>query len=203
MRTIIAGSRSITDPAWLDRALAKCGWTPTVVLSGTAPGADRLGERWANYNYVPIERYPADWNTHGKRAGFLRNTQMAEHADALIALWDNVSPGTQHMIAIATRLGLRLHVEQPHVPRLYNRLNGPVAPLDTVYIGRPSKWANPYVIDKHGTREEVIERYRLYLVLNPELYVAAKRELRGKDLVCFCAPEACHGDVLLEIANES
>ena len=203
MRTIIAGSRSITDPAWLDRALAKCGWTPTVVLSGTAPGADRLGERWANYNYVPIERYPADWNTHGKAAGYRRNTQMAEKAEALIALWDNVSPGTQHMIAIATRLGLRLHVEQPHEPRVYNRLNGPVAPLGTVFIGRPSKWGNPYVIGRDGTRDEVIARYRQWLVLNPELYAAAKTELRGKDLVCFCAPEACHGDVLLEIANES
>ncbi len=89
------------------------------------------------------------------------------------------------------------------MPRVYNRLNGPVAPAGAVYIGRPSKFGNPYVIGKHGTREQVIERYRQYLVLNPELYLAAKRELRGKDLVCFCAPEACHGDVLLEIANES
>ncbi len=89
------------------------------------------------------------------------------------------------------------------MPRVYNRLNGPVAPAGAVYIGRPSKFGNPYVIGKHGTREQVIERYRQYLVLNPELYLAAKRELRGKDLVCFCAPEACHGDILLEIANES
>ncbi len=89
------------------------------------------------------------------------------------------------------------------MPRLYNRLSGPVAPAGTVFIGRPSKWGNPFVIGRDGTREQVIEKYVKYILLNPSLYFAAKRELRGKDLVCFCAPEACHGDVLLEIANES
>lgn len=204
MRTIIAGSRSVTDPRVLDRALRRCGWVPTVVLSGCAPGADRLGELWANYNYVPIERYPADWNSPARRgAGHVRNVQMAEHAEALIALWDNKSPGTRHMIATAERLGLRLHVEQLIQPRVYNSLSGPVAPQAAVYIGRPSKWGNPFVIGKHGMREEVIARYRQWIVLQPELYLAAKTELRGRDLVCFCSPLACHGDVLLEIANES
>ncbi len=201
MRTIIAGSRSITDPHVLDRALRRCGWQPTVVLSGCAQGADRLGEQWANYNHIPIERYPADWDGKGKVAGHVRNLQMAENADALIALWDNVSRGTKDMIRIATKSGLRLHVEQPHVPRVYNRLSGPVAPADAVYIGRPSKWGNPYVIGKHGTREEVIARYRQWLVLQPALYATIRAELAGRDLVCFCHPLPCHGDVLLEIAN--
>lgn len=89
------------------------------------------------------------------------------------------------------------------MPHVYNRLSGPVAPAGSVYIGRPSKWGNPFVIGKDGTREQVIDKYVKYILLNPSLYIAAKRELRGKDLVCFCAPEACHGDVLLEIANES
>lgn len=202
MRTIIAGSRGITDPAWLDRALAGCGWIPTVVLSGTAPGADRLGEAWALDRHVPIERYPADWQANGRAAGHIRNVQMAEKADALIALWDNVSPGTKHMIATATRLGLRVHVEQPHrAPRLYNRLSGPVAPAGSVFIGRPSKWGNPFVIGRDGDRAAVIARYRQWLVLQPALYVAVRTELRGRDLVCFCHPLPCHGDVLLEIAN--
>ncbi len=89
------------------------------------------------------------------------------------------------------------------MPRVYNRLSGPVAPAGTVYIGRPSKWGNPFAKGRDGTREEVIAAYARWIVLQPELYAAAKRELRGRDLVCFCSPLACHGDVLLEIANES
>jgi hypothetical protein len=71
-----------------------------------------------------------------------------------------------------------------------------------VFIGRPSKWGNPFVIGKDGDRDEVIRKYRVYLDANPELRAAARAELRGKVLGCFCAPEACHGDVLAEVANE-
>jgi len=80
-------------------------------LSGAARGADTLGEEWAVMCGIPIEKYPADWNAHGKSAGYKRNTVMAEHAEALIALWDGKSRGTAHMIEIAKRHGLRVHVE--------------------------------------------------------------------------------------------
>ena len=75
---------------------------------------------------------------------------------------------------------------------------------DAVYIGRGrgSIWGNPFVIGKDGTREEVIEKYRNWIHQNPELMAKAKQRLRGKDLACFCAPQACHGDILLRIANE-
>jgi hypothetical protein len=73
-------------------------------------------------------------------------------------------------------------------------------PQGAVYIGRPSKWGNPFVIGKDGTRSEVIARYRAYLLGNAEL-MAALSELRGKDLVCWCTPCACHGDVLTALAN--
>lgn len=96
----------------------------------------------------------------------------------------------------------RVHIEGPHVPHVYNRLSGPVAPAGAVFIGRPSRWGNPFIIGKHGTREQVIASYANWLVQQPELYIAAKTELRGRDLVCFCSPLACHGDILLEIANE-
>lgn len=204
MRTIIAGSRTVTDPRVLDRAIAACGWRPTVVLSGGARGADLLGETWAVDHGVPYEVYPADWNTLGLKAGYIRNVQMAAAAEALIALWDGQSRGTKHMIATAIRLGLRVHVERPTaIPRVYNRLSGPVAPAGAVYIGRPSKYGNPFIIGKHGTREDVVQLYRQWIVLQPALYLSIRQELRGKDLVCFCSPLACHGDVLLEIANES
>lgn len=69
-----------------------------------------------------------------------------------------------------------------------------------VYIGRPSKWGNPFVVGKHGTREQVIERYERWLLGNDAL-MAALPELRGKVLGCWCAPRACHGDVLVRLAN--
>ena len=73
-------------------------------------------------------------------------------------------------------------------------------PGDVVYIGRPSKWGNPFVIGKHGNRREVVEKYRQWIMQKPEL-LNALHELRGKRLACFCKPEACHGDVLAELAN--
>jgi Domain of unknown function (DUF4326) len=63
-----------------------------------------------------------------------------------------------------------------------------------------SKWANPFKIVRDGTRDEVIEKYRDWLLGQPDL-MAALPELRGKDLACWCAPKACHGDVLLRLAN--
>jgi len=70
-----------------------------------------------------------------------------------------------------------------------------------VYIGRPSRWGNPFEIGKDGTREEVIEKYRAWIVEQPEL-MAALPELRGKVLGCWCAPKSCHGDILVELANK-
>jgi hypothetical protein len=70
-----------------------------------------------------------------------------------------------------------------------------------VYIGRPSKWGNPFVIGRDGTREEVVEKYRQYL-LNDQNLINSLPELRGKILGCWCASLACHGDVLAELANK-
>jgi len=70
-----------------------------------------------------------------------------------------------------------------------------------VYVGRPSKYGNPFHIGVDGTRDEVIVKYRQWILTQPELVAAAKQELKGKDLICWCAPLACHADVLLEIAN--
>ena len=75
-------------------------------------------------------------------------------------------------------------------------------PANAVYIGRPSIFGNPFVIGKDGTRDEVIAKYEAWLRSKPQLVAAAKRQLRGKDLVCWCAPLRCHGHVLIEVANE-
>lgn len=69
-----------------------------------------------------------------------------------------------------------------------------------VYIGRPSRWGNPYLIGRDGNRSEVIALYKLYLLDNTEL-MNALPELKGKVLGCYCKPAECHGDVLEELAN--
>lgn len=74
-------------------------------------------------------------------------------------------------------------------------------PQGAVYIGRPGKWGNPYITGRDGDRETVIAKHRAWFLADPDMVAEAKRELRGKDLVCWCAPCTCHGDILLEIAN--
>ena len=70
-----------------------------------------------------------------------------------------------------------------------------------IYIGRPSKWGNPFVIGKDGTREEVIEKYKQYILRNERL-LKDLPELKDKTLGCFCKPFPCHGDVLVELLEE-
>jgi len=81
------------------------------------------------------------------------------------------------------------------MPQVHNRYHG-TAPSGAVYIGRGSPYGNPFVIGKDGDREEVIKKFEDNVL--PHLDVS---ELRGKDLVCFCAPKACHGDSILRKAN--
>jgi len=70
-----------------------------------------------------------------------------------------------------------------------------------VYIGRPSKWGNPFTIGKDGTREEVISKYEMYIMSRPDLILQLE-ELKGKILGCWCSPRACHGDILLRMVED-
>jgi hypothetical protein len=70
-----------------------------------------------------------------------------------------------------------------------------------IYIGRPSKWGNPFEIGKDGTREDVIKKYEEWIMTQPKL-LADLPELKGKVLACWCSPAACHGDVLSRLANK-
>lgn len=69
-----------------------------------------------------------------------------------------------------------------------------------IYIGRPSKWGNPFVIGKDGNREEVLEKYKNW-ILTQENLLQDLHELKGKVLGCWCYPLKCHGDILVEMAN--
>jgi Domain of unknown function (DUF4326) len=83
-------------------------------------------------------------------------------------------------------------------------------PTNTIYVGRAmrflrlagSKWANPFMVPLDGSRDEVINKYRAWLLQQPDL-MASLPELRGKDLACWCAPERCHAEVLRELAKET
>ena len=99
MKTIIAGSRDITDYTEVVAAVAAAPWEITEVISGGARGADSLGEEFADQNNLPLRIKPADWNRFGRSAGPIRNQEMAEIGEALIAIWDGRSRGTAHMIS--------------------------------------------------------------------------------------------------------
>lgn len=125
LRVVIAGSREFDDFPML---MGKCtdilsGIANTNnnidkvrIVSGTARGADQLGEQYAKLAGYEVSRFPADWNGLGKRAGYVRNAEMAKFAvedgnyGVLIAFWDGKSKGTKHMIDLANKHGLEVHV---------------------------------------------------------------------------------------------
>lgn len=112
MKVIIAGSRSFRSYQALEKKCDKIlsQVDVTAIVSGTASGADSLGERYAAAHNISVVRMPADWDTHGKKAGYLRNVAMANTADALILFWDGKSRGSGHMLNIAREKGLRVRV---------------------------------------------------------------------------------------------
>ena len=122
LRIIIAGSRDFNDYELLKKSaieiITKKTMLPdlTRIISGGARGADTLGERFANEMGLEISRFIPDWDGLGKRAGYVRNAEMAKFAvedgnyGVLIAFWDGQSRGTKHMIDLAKRYGLEVHV---------------------------------------------------------------------------------------------
>ena len=116
IKVIIAGTRDFNDYAFLKKNLDYFlqGINPNneeiEIVSGNARGADKLGERYAKEHNLPVKLFPANWDKYGKRAGYLRNQEMANYADMLIAFWDEKSKGTKHMIDIAKKQDLTVIV---------------------------------------------------------------------------------------------
>lgn len=141
MKTIVAGSRSIQDQKTVDYVLSKIVLDRilviTEVVSGKAKGVDTLAENWAKKVGLPVAEFPADWNNveapgakvktnrYGNKynvlAGYWRNQQMADYADALVAIWDGVSRGTQDMIDRAEKKGLTVYVYNKATQRLQRK----------------------------------------------------------------------------------
>jgi len=126
MKTIIAGSRNIEEYQAILDAVEASGFEITEVVSGGAKGVDSLGERYGLEKGIPVKVFPADWESYGRKAGIMRNKEMAAYAEALIAVWDGTSPGTHNMIAEAQSCKLKVYVlrvrmnqnlkESPRIP---------------------------------------------------------------------------------------
>jgi len=104
MRLLVCGGRDFTNYAVL--ALAIMRLEPTVIIAGAARGADRLAATYARTHGITLEEYPADWDQYGKRAGFIRNSQMLTEGkpDMVLAMPGGV--GTRMMVEIATKAGV-------------------------------------------------------------------------------------------------
>lgn len=87
------------------------------------------------------------------------------------------------------------------MPKVYNMKTGGY-PEDAVFIGRPTIYGNPFIIGRDGSRADVCRMYKRHVQEHPELVAEIKKNLKGKNLVCYCKPAMCHGDYLLEVANE-
>lgn len=113
MRTIIAGSRDFDDYEYMESCLEDVqtyAWSIGEVVCGGARGADSLGSKWAHDNEVFVNLFPAQWNKYGRSAGYIRNEEMAQYAEALVCFWDGKSKGSKHMVDIAIRDGLYVKV---------------------------------------------------------------------------------------------
>ena len=111
-KVIVAGGRDFDDYKTLcevcDYMLSKQNHVE--IVSGAARGADKLGETYSKERDYWLTQFLAAWDTHGKAAGYIRNKQMAEYADALIAFWDGRSKGTKHMIDLAKEYNLKIKI---------------------------------------------------------------------------------------------
>jgi len=112
MKVIIAGGRDFNDYDFLKSKVDKIlSMRDNIeIVSGVANGADKLGELYAiEYNHK-IKRFPADWGRFNRQAGYIRNIEMADYADALIVFWDGKSKGTKHMIDVAEEKNLLIRI---------------------------------------------------------------------------------------------
>ena len=107
MKLAVVGSRTFNDYELLCKYLNTIHAKEPIsyIVSGGAKGADRMGERWAKENGVETIIFIPDWEKHGRKAGFLRNQDIINEADKVIAFWDTISNGTKNSIELAKRQG--------------------------------------------------------------------------------------------------
>ncbi|WPH64848.1 hypothetical protein [Vibrio phage vB_VpaP_SJSY21] len=206
-KVIVAGGRDFSNYMLLCSKLDKYlgGNSNVEIVCGLAKGADLLGKRYALSRKLSIAEFPANWERYGKSAGYIRNDKMAQHSDVLIAFWDGKSKGTKHMIDLAYKRNLEVHIiryKKEVIPTVVNKYKEDY----DIYIGRGSFWGNPFPIDEDSPREDVIRRYRDHLRGlyrdDKSKFLNELMKLNGKKLGCFCKPQPCHGDVIVEIFSK-
>jgi len=109
VKVIVAGGRHIKDYNLVQAAIRMSGFNITELVSGGARGVDQLGEIYADRFNIPIKPFPALWKKFGRSAGHIRNAEMGDYADGLVAIWDGISTGTHGMIKYATKQGLLVY----------------------------------------------------------------------------------------------
>lgn len=110
MRLAIVGSRDFVDHERFSRIVDKVRGDITLIVSGGARGADTLAENYAKKKPIPYLIFPADWDKHGKKAGILRNQDIVDNADAMIAFLAPESKGTRDSIKKAQKKGITVHI---------------------------------------------------------------------------------------------
>lgn len=212
MRVLIAGSRTITDKGFITEAIKRSGFTITELISGKAKGVDITAEELLK-DHVTIIEHPADWEKHGKAAGYIRNTEMLDdNPEAVIIIHDGFSKGCVHIYTEA---------KKRNIPVYYTLFNNQIKPVNkytyireptalVIKAHRPFPLQNPYPIDKNVGREAVCNLFHSDLKLhitNKTLEPIVKQELNtlirlfkeGKQirLLCYCFPKQCHTESII------
>lgn len=114
MKIIVAGGRNFNNYELLrdslDRIFQRLKKENIVIISGTAKGADSLGEQYSKERGYKLEKFPANWNRFQMAAGPIRNEQMAQVADALVLFWNGKSRGSADMLERAKKHSLKVRV---------------------------------------------------------------------------------------------
>lgn len=113
MKIIVAGGRDFSDYELLKEKLDELigeNKEDLEIVSGMARGADTLGVQYANERGYKIKKFPAQWDKHGKSAGYIRNEEMAKYGDTCICFWDGKSKGTKHMIDLSNKYNLNTKI---------------------------------------------------------------------------------------------
>lgn len=201
-RYLVAGSRSFNNYFIFYRQLQWYLPKDAIIVNGGADGADQLAAVYAECNGFVYEAYEAQWNRYGKHAATIRNRELAKMITEAIFFWDGKSESTKELIEFVKQRGIKPlivtvtenDIVKPHPDIIKHAKRDPF----DVYIGRGqgSIWGNPYAISDTRNREYVVAMFTDYLLKKPELL---KRifELKGKTLGCYCAPQLCHGDMIV------
>lgn len=215
----IVGGRDFSNKRLVGSAILCWGSNPLGfgeidgVVTGDARGADSLAIEVCTEMGIPVKSHVAHWDKYGQDAGAIRNRHVVAEADALVAFWDYKSPGTQDAINHAISLGKEVFIvrygkieesclERPSVT---NR-----AKEHDVYIGRPSKYGNPYSSKESSlarqstaSLSESLDRFELEMRMLPlDTLAEWSKELKGKRLGCWCHNSSCHGTVIANVLEE-